>query len=121
MPCSDSVLTNTWSFGPVGPGQTISVQVSGQGGVPALSAPMPPKGVALNVTVTNTTANSYLIVYPSDAGQPGVSDLNWPPGKTVPNMVVVKLGPRPGFNIYNYAGGCILVIDLTGYYGPVGH
>jgi len=100
----------------VGPGQTISVQLSGQGGVPGVSSQMPPKGVALNVTVTNTTANSYLIVYPSDAGQPGVSDLNWPPGKTVPNMVVVKLGPDGSIKLYNGSGNAHIIVDVLGWY-----
>ena len=103
-------------LGPVGPGQTIIVQVSGQGGVPGVSSQVPPKAVALNVTVTNTTANSYLIVYPSDAGQPGVSDLNWPPGKTVPNMVVVKLAADGSIKIYNGSGNAHIIVDVLGWY-----
>ena len=81
-----------------------------------MSAQMPPKAVALNVTVTNTTANSYLIVYPSDAGQPGVSDLNWPPGKTVPNMVVVKLAADGSIKIYNGSGNAHIIVDVLGWY-----
>jgi hypothetical protein len=104
-------------LGPVGPGQTIFVQVPGQGGVPATTASMPPKAVALNVTVTGTTANSYLIVYPSDAGRPAVSDLNWPPGKTVPNMVVVKLNASNGqIAIYNGFGSTHIIVDVLGWY-----
>jgi hypothetical protein len=103
--------------GPVGAGQTITVQVSGQGGVPGMSAQMPPKAVALNVTVTGTTANSYLIVYPSDAAsQPLTSDLNWPLGKTVPNMVVVKLGADGRIAIYNSFGSTHIIVDVLGWY-----
>jgi hypothetical protein len=103
--------------GPVGPNQTIDVQVAGLGGVPGLNAPLPPKAVALNVTVTGTTANSFLIVYPSDASQPAASDLNWPPGKTVPNMVVVKLNAGNGqIAIYNGLGSTQIVVDVLGWY-----
>ena len=81
-----------------------------------VSSQVPPKAVALNVTVTNTTANSYLIVYPSDAGQPGVSDLNWPPGKTVPIMVVVKLAADGSIKIYNGSGNTHIIVDVLGWY-----
>jgi hypothetical protein len=104
-------------IGPVGPNQTIFVQVSGNGGVPPMTAQMPPRGVALNVAVTNTTANSYLIVYPSDAAQQPLSaDLNWPPGKTVPNMVVVKLGADGRIAIYNGSGSADIIVDVLGWY-----
>jgi hypothetical protein len=105
-------------LGPVGPNQTIDVQVAGQGGVPAMTAPMPPRAVALNVTVTGTTANSYLIVYPSDAPSPPLaSDLNWPPGTTVPNMVVVKLNASSGqIAIYNGLGSTQIIVDVLGWY-----
>lgn len=104
-------------IGPVGPNETIIVQVSGNGGVPPMTASVPPRGVALNVAVTGTTANSYLIVYPSDAAsQPLSADLNWPPGKTVPNMVVVKLGADGSIKIYNGSGNAQIIVDVLGWY-----
>jgi len=104
-------------LGPVGPAETITVQVAGQGRVPGMTTQMSPRGVALNVTVANGTANSYLIVYPSDASQPGVSDLNWPPGKTMPNMVVVKLNASNGqIAIYNGFGSTHIIVDVLGWY-----
>jgi hypothetical protein len=81
-----------------------------------MSAQMPPKAVALNVTVTGTTANGNLTVYPSDAGRPVSSDLNWPPGKTVPNMVVVKLGADGRIAIYNGFGSAQIIVDVLGWY-----
>ena len=82
-----------------------------------MSAPVPPRGVALNVAVTGTTANSYLIVYPSDAtSQPLSADLNWPPGKTVPNMVVVKLAADGSIKIYNGSGNAHIIVDVLGWY-----
>jgi hypothetical protein len=95
-------------------GQTITLQVAGRGGVPGLPTA---KGVVVNVTVTNTTAGSYLTVYPSDASKPTASDLNWVSGLTVPNLVVVKLSAVDGtVTIYN-AQGCVDVLaDVVGWY-----
>jgi hypothetical protein len=95
-------------------GQTRSVQVTGQGGIPGLPTA---KGVVMNVTVTGTTAGSYLTVYPSDATRPTASDLNWVSGLTVPNLVVVKLSAADGsVTIYN-AQGCVDVLaDVVGWY-----
>jgi len=94
---------------------TITLQVTGRGGVPGLPSA---KGVVMNVTVTNTTAASFLTVYPGDATQPTASDLNWVPGLTVPNLVVVKVSAADGaVKIYN-AQGCVDVLaDVVGWYG----
>ncbi len=102
-------------FTPVGPGGTIAVQVAGQGGVPAMTAPVVPTAVVLNVTVTNTTGPAYLTVYPNGAGQPA-SDLNWVAGKTLPNLVVVKLGGDGRLAIFNSAGSTDVIADVVGWY-----
>lgn len=55
------------------------------------------------------------------AQQPVASDLNAGRGETVGNQVIAKLGSSGSFDIYNALGSCDLVIDLSGYYGPIGH
>jgi hypothetical protein len=100
-------------------GQTISVAVAGQAGVPPMTStsPPPPTGAVLNLTVTNNTAASYLTVWPNGSTQLLASDLNWTAGMTVPNLVVVRLGADGKIAIYN-AGGCTDVIaDVVGWYG----
>jgi hypothetical protein len=98
---------------PVGANGTIAIQVSGQAGVPASGA----SAVVLNITVTNTTEGSFLTVYPSDASvRPLASDLNWPAGKTVPNLVVVKLGADGKAAIFNSAGRTDVIADVVGWY-----
>jgi autotransporter family porin len=72
--------------------------------------------VVANVTVTNTSAASYLTVWPAGAAQPLASDLNWTASVTVPNLVVVALGPSGSVDVYNFAGSTDLVIDVVGYY-----
>jgi hypothetical protein len=59
----------------IGPGGSLTVQVTGNGGVPAGAA-----AAILNVTATDTTASSYLTVFPEGVTQPTSSNLNWVPG-----------------------------------------
>jgi hypothetical protein len=102
--------------GAMGPNGFITVQVAGLGGVPLMTAPVPPKAVVLNVTVTNTTAASFLTVYPSITPMPTASDLNWTAGLTVPNLVVVKLGTDGKVAMYNLAGTTDVIADVVGWY-----
>ncbi|WP_158702253.1 hypothetical protein [Kitasatospora sp. MMS16-BH015] len=78
------------------------------------------RSVSLNVTVTGGTAPGYLTVYPSNPGnlRPLASNLNWTPGQTVANQVVVGLGGRDD-DYYNGSEGTVHVVtDLNGYYAP---
>jgi len=102
---------------PLGQGQTIAATVAGLGGVPAMNAAIPPSAVVLNVTVTNTTAGSFLTVWPDGATRPNASDLNWVSGLTVPNLVVVKVGTGGKIDLYNPAGSTDVIIDVVGWYG----
>jgi hypothetical protein len=101
---------------PLQANSTMMVMVASQGGVPSMTSPTPPKAAILNVTVTNTSAGSYLIVYPSDASQPLASDLNWSVGQTVPNLVLVKVGADGKIAIYNGYGSTDVVVDVLGYF-----
>jgi hypothetical protein len=74
--------------------------------------------VALNVTVTAPTAASYMTVYPGGARRPLASNLNFVLGQTIPNMVLVPVGPDSTVTFYNNAGAVSVVADLTGSYGP---
>jgi hypothetical protein len=97
-------------------GGTLSVAVAGQGGVPILSGAAAPTAAVLNVTVTDPSAASFLTVYPSGATRPLASNLNWVPGKTVPNLVVVKLGPDGNVNFFNSGGNVDVIVDVVGWY-----
>jgi serine protease len=70
----------------------------------------------LNVTVTNTTQSSFLTVWPTAKAQPPVSDLNWAPGQTVPNLVVVELGSDGAVQVFNAAGSTDVIVDVSGWY-----
>jgi hypothetical protein len=100
----------------LGAGSILTVQVGGDGGVPA-------DGVAaavLNVTVTDTTASSFLSIYPAGQSNLGTSSENWAPGVTVANRVVVPLSSSGQISAFNDQGSADVVIDVSGYFtaGP---
>jgi DNA-binding beta-propeller fold protein YncE len=72
--------------------------------------------VALNVTVTEPSATGYLTAYPTGTTRPLASNLNFGPGQTVPNAVVVKLGTLGRVSFYNNAGTTHLIADVAGWY-----
>jgi hypothetical protein len=97
----------------LGPGGTLTLQITGATGV---GVPPNAKALILNVTVTNTTAPSFLTVYPSTATRPTASDLNWVGGQTVPNLVVATIGTSGAITFYNPTGSVDVVVDLFGYF-----
>jgi hypothetical protein len=82
-----------------------------------MGATVPPIAVVINVTVTNPSAPSYLTAWPDGASRPVASDLNYAAGQTVPNLVVVKLGPTGSIDLYNAAGTADVIVDVVGWYG----
>jgi IPT/TIG domain len=104
-------------------GQTLTGGVSlnltvagGTTGVPATAT-----GVVLNVTATNTSAPSFLTVWPAGSPRATVSSLNWAAGETRPNLVNVSVGAGGQVSIYNSAGSADVVVDEEGYFAaPVG-
>jgi len=95
----------------VGAGATVPLQVTGSGGVPAGAT-----GAILNVTVTDTTAASYLTVFPAGATRPLASNLNWLTGGTVANRVLASLPTSGTISIYNALGSADVIVDVSGYF-----
>ncbi|EQD68480.1 hypothetical protein B2A_00418, partial [mine drainage metagenome] len=73
--------------------------------------------MVLNMTVTATTKSSFLTVYPGGQSRPMASDLNWAPGATVANLVVVEVGSSGMITAYNNGGSAQVIADVEGYYG----
>jgi hypothetical protein len=99
-------------LGALGADTSVAFQVSGQAGVPSNGV----SAVALNVTVTETTAPSFLTVHPADVALPVVSNLNFVAGATRANQVIVRLPSNGLINVYNSAGSTQVIIDVVGYY-----
>ena len=96
---------------PWGPGATRTVTVAGTHGIPTNA-----HAVALNITVTDTTAPSYLTVWPTGTPQPGASTLDWAPGQTLANAATATVGTNGQINLYNYTGNTNVIVDITGWY-----
>ena len=96
---------------PWGPGVTRALTVVGVGGVPSNAT-----AVVMNVTVTNTTASSWLRVSPTGALPPLTSNLNFTAGQTVPNLVVVRVGTGGQVDLTNLNGHTDVIADVVGYY-----
>jgi hypothetical protein len=71
--------------------------------------------VVMNVTVTDPVASGYVSVYPCDAPRPVVSNLNYGPGQTVPNLVTVAAGSTLELCFFALTTTHLLA-DLAGYY-----
>src|SRR5664279_5410946 len=98
--------------GPVPSTGSISVQVTGQGGVPATGV----SAVALNVTVAAPTAAGYITVWPSGTPQQQTSNLNFQAGQNIPNLVIVPVGADGKIQLYNGSPGTVqLIADVAGY------
>ena len=99
--------------GPVAAGAVRDVHVTGIGDVPTANV----SAVVLNVTVTDTISSGFLTVFPTGSALPTASNLNWSPGVTIPNLVVVKVGDAGKVSVYQSGPGSAQVIaDVAGYY-----
>jgi len=114
---SPSRLLDTRTTQAVGPNTTRVLAVAGSGGVPTMVSAVPPTAVVLNITVTDTTAPSFLTLWPDSTSQPLASDLNWVAGETLPNLIVVKLGADGSIDFYNGFGMTDVIVDVVGWYG----
>jgi len=83
-----------------------------------VNPPLPADASALvvNVTATNSTANSFVRVFPSGQAAPVASSLNFGTGQTIPNLVMIAIGTGHGIDLRNTFGSVDLVADAVGYY-----
>ncbi|MEO1057210.1 MAG: phage tail protein [Actinomycetota bacterium] len=88
------------------------------GDVGNCSIPSSAVAVAMNVTITDPTAQSNLRIYPADVSTvPTVSSLNWLPGQApTPNKVDVKLSPDGQIALFNQNGTVNVLADVVAYY-----
>jgi RHS repeat-associated protein len=94
-------------------GGLLELQVTGAGGVPSSEV----GAAALNVTVTNTTTNGYLNVFPAGAAEPGTSNVNWQAGGTRAGFAVVKVGDGGRVVIVNHSSAPVdVVVDVFGWF-----
>ena len=81
-------------------------------GVPATA-----RAVALNVTATASTEHGFVVVFPGNSA-PFTSTLNFRPGVTRANGMVIGLTPVGGVTVGagQFAGPVHVIIDVSGYF-----
>jgi hypothetical protein len=97
---------------PLGVGQVLELAVTGVAGVPSEGV----GAVVLNVTGTQSTADTFLTAWPAGAPRPLASNLNLSPGTTSPNLVIARVGADGKVTLFNNRGSTHLVIDLMGWF-----
>ena len=97
-------------------GHTLTVTLAGHGGIPTSGV----AAVVLNVTAFSPSAESRLIVYPSDAAIPNTRDLSLNPGGPISNTVITKLDGTGKVNVLAPTADTDLRFDVEGYFSPAG-
>ena len=101
--------------GPLSPGEAKGVEFADDNPIPVDAV-----AVLLNVTVTQPTGTGYLTAFPWDEALPLASNLNFRPGLTVPNLVIVRLSVAAASGLDAGAAGFFNSAGFTHVLGDVG-
>lgn len=101
--CSGATLTA---------GDTLPVQVSGSGGVPASG----PVAVVANLTAVAGTSFTYFTLFPAGGATPNASDLNVFGSENLPNLAIVSLSSSGAVDLYNSLGTIDAILDVEGWF-----
>jgi len=102
--------------GPRSAGTVTKVNFGAGQGILATTA----TAVVLNVTVTGPNGGGFFTLYPDDAVRPVSSNVNFVPGTTRANQVIVKVPANGLVDVYmGGIGVADVVIDISGYYDNV--
>ncbi len=102
--------TRNGSDTPLGAGATRDFVIAG--------LPTDATAVSLNVTVTDGTDASFLVVYPTGDARPSTSTVNWDSVGAVANSATVVIHSNNSLRLYNLKGSVNVIVDLLGYYAP---
>jgi hypothetical protein len=69
-----------------------------------------------NLTVTATSADSFLTAYPAGATTPATSNLNFTAGQTIANLGAVKVGTGGQIAFRLDAGATHVIMDVAGFF-----
>ncbi|MCA9716627.1 MAG: hypothetical protein KC468_18290, partial [Myxococcales bacterium] len=102
--------------GPLASEETIAVTVTGKGGIPGAASV---GALVLNVTAAHPLSLGHLAVYPG-AVNPGTSNVNFYPGQSTGNLVIVEPNDAGAVNLYHFSpdGETDVVVDAFGYFPP---
>lgn len=97
----------------LGSARTITVQITGHGGIPTGAT-----AITTNVIARTGTASSHLVVYPARAARRAAATLYFGPRQTVASNATVGLSAGGKLTVYNAAGTVNVELDVQGYYAP---
>jgi len=93
----------------------FDLPVLGRGGVPVSGV----GSVVLNVTAVQPASVGYVTVYPTGTMRPLASNLNLNAARTIPNLVIAKVGSNGKVSLYNFSGisaATDLIVDVQGWF-----
>ncbi len=88
-------------------------------GVPGCSVPAEAQAYSLNIAAVPSGRLDYLTVWPAGSQRPVVSTLNDQTGTVVANAAIAGAGVGGDISVYP-SNNTNLVIDINGYFAPVG-
>ena len=95
--------------GRVAAGGVVDLQVTGVGAVPAGV-----DAVVLNLTAVMPSTPGFLTCWPTGQSQPYISNVNYEPGRVIPNLVLCKVGAGGKVSIFVSDGDVDLIADVVG-------
>ncbi len=88
--------------------------------LPLPGVPAGATAAVLNVTSVNTTHDSFVTLWPSGQPRPRASNANPATGRVRANLTAVAVGAAGAVDVFNNSASTDLVIDLVGWYTPLG-
>lgn len=99
----------------VGPNSTITLQVTGAGGVPSNAT-----GVILTLTAVDASQPTFISATPTGSTRSSTSVLNPAGAGAIANTITMALGTNGRLDLYNLGGTVNLIADVNGYLLPAG-
>lgn len=89
-------------------GSVLTLPIAGRAGVPADAT-----AAAMNVTVTGPAGPGYVTLFPCGSTRPTASNVNFTAGRTVPNLVISKLGDGGAVCVFA-SQSTHVIVDVAG-------
>jgi streptogramin lyase len=107
--------TGGWS-GPLTAGTARDLKVASAGSAGAV--PPTATAVVANVTVTDSSAGSFLTAWKAGDPAPATSNLNFGPGQTIANLAIIPLSASGSVRLATAVGTTHVIVDVVGYFDP---
>ena len=105
----------------LGPGATLTLQVTGEHNTLGQTVPANATAVAVNLTaVNNSDGITYVTAFPAGGSAPVASNINLNARGVQANLAIVQLSGSGEMSIFNAAGSTDALVDVEGYFAPPG-